>query len=135
MGNVSYSFTMSGAFSGPCRVGIFAGNVGNSGRISSGATYYGIMEMSGNVSEQPVTLANVDGRAFTGNHGNGQLTASANADVATWPSATASGVGSRGSSWSQGGTLYIRISDRTDAATPNTGRLASAGGRGVRSAP
>jgi len=40
---------------GPLRAGIFAGNAGNTGRESAGATFYGIMEMSGNVAEQVVT--------------------------------------------------------------------------------
>jgi formylglycine-generating enzyme required for sulfatase activity len=48
LGNAAYSLTNS-SFNVPMRVGIFAGNVLNSGRVTSGATYYGIMEMSGNL--------------------------------------------------------------------------------------
>ena len=40
-----------GAIGGPLRVGIFAANSGNTGRMTAGATYYGIMEMTGNLWE------------------------------------------------------------------------------------
>lgn len=56
-----------------------------SSRISSGAGYYGAMELSGNAYELTVTVANAAGRAFTGKHGDGALTAQGNADENNWP--------------------------------------------------
>ncbi|MBK6755576.1 MAG: hypothetical protein IPG69_18790 [Flavobacteriales bacterium] len=38
------------------RVGAFAANVGNIGRVPSGGSYYGIMELSGNVNERAITI-------------------------------------------------------------------------------
>ncbi|MCX6161979.1 MAG: SUMF1/EgtB/PvdO family nonheme iron enzyme, partial [Ignavibacteriae bacterium] len=47
VGNAATWNTIGTGIYGPVRVGIFAGNGLNTGRVSSGATYYGIMEMSG----------------------------------------------------------------------------------------
>jgi hypothetical protein len=122
-----------GPINGPVRVGIFAANVSNSGRVSAGASYYGIMELGGNVWERSVTIANADGRAFTGTHGNGALGASGIADVATWPSfSTASGAGFRGGAWGDGTTP---VSHRGNASFATPSATSSYGGRGVRLAP
>ncbi|MEQ9405159.1 MAG: SUMF1/EgtB/PvdO family nonheme iron enzyme [Cyclobacteriaceae bacterium] len=67
------------------RVGIFAANPNTTGRESSGATYWGIMEMSGNCWERAVTVGRPEGRAFEGTHGDGQLNESGNANNADWP--------------------------------------------------
>ena len=74
-GNASYG-TTDGSIDGPLRVGIFAANSLNSGRMTAGASYYGIMELSGNLWERPVTIGNATGRGFTGLHGDGALDAS-----------------------------------------------------------
>lgn len=71
-GNASYDIT-DGSIDGPLRVGIFAANADNQGRITAGASYYGIMELSGNLWERAVTVGNATGRDFTGLHGNGAL--------------------------------------------------------------
>ncbi|MEI6436578.1 MAG: hypothetical protein WCP32_17260, partial [Bacteroidota bacterium] len=63
--------------------------------------YYGIMEMSGNVCERPITVGNATGRNYTGNHGDGMLNSSGFADAASWPDATGVGAGFRGGGWSQ----------------------------------
>lgn len=89
-----------GLIGGPLRVGIFAAHTSNSGRFTSGGTYYGIMEMSGNVWERTITVGNSGGRSFTGNNGNGLLDANGDADVSNWPPAfSAVGSGLRGGSW------------------------------------
>lgn len=75
----------SGALSRPWRAGIYAANSASTGSISSGATYYGITEMSGNLMERTVYLGDSKGRLFTGEHGNGTLTVNGNADAANWP--------------------------------------------------
>jgi hypothetical protein len=57
------------AVMGPLRVGIFA--TPQSGRVAAGASYWGIMELSGNLSERVVTVGHPEGRRFAGTHGSG----------------------------------------------------------------
>lgn len=65
---------------GPVRVGGYAGS--STTRQQSGATYYGIMNMGDNVSELVVYLG---AASFNlSNHGNGELNATSNFDVAGW---------------------------------------------------
>jgi len=132
-GNCNYEwgleFTGGDEGRGPLRCGIFA--TGSSTRQQSGASYYGIMEMSGNLSERPVTLGNATGRAFTGNHGNGEIDASGNTDAANWPSTSAEGSGFRGGNWSYDDS-DTRVSDRDDAVWANTDRNSIYGFRAVR---
>ncbi|MGB2820990.1 MAG: SUMF1/EgtB/PvdO family nonheme iron enzyme [Phycisphaerae bacterium] len=54
---------------GPLRVGIFA--TPTSDRVSSGASYWGIQDLTGNVVERAVSVGHPAGRAFLGNHGDG----------------------------------------------------------------
>ena len=56
---------------GPLRAGIFAES--STGRTTSGASYYGVMELSGNLSEMVVTVGRSQGRQFQGTHGDGSL--------------------------------------------------------------
>lgn len=133
-GNVSVGIT-DGFINGPLRVGIFAANPASTGRVTAGASYYGIMELSGNLWERPVTIGNVTGRAFDGRHGNGTLDSSGNANVLNWPGITALGVGFRGSNWSAPLMVDLRISDRSNTASISSTRLNNRGGRGVRYAP
>ncbi|OGV87003.1 MAG: hypothetical protein A3K19_05205 [Lentisphaerae bacterium RIFOXYB12_FULL_65_16] len=117
---------------GPVRVGIFATAL--STRVSAGASYWGIMELSGNVWERPVTIGNATGRAFTGLHGNGVLNAAGDADVTAWPNTTATGAGFRGGSW-YNASAHARVSDRIFAAIVLAVRNDSSGSRAGRSAP
>ncbi|MCX6162107.1 MAG: SUMF1/EgtB/PvdO family nonheme iron enzyme [Ignavibacteriae bacterium] len=135
VGNAAYSSTIptTGSINGPVRVGIFAGNVLNTGRVSSGATYYGIMEMSGNLYERPVTVGRPAGRGFTGSHGNGLLSATGDADALLWPGTDALGTGLRGGRWN-GVTTILHVSDRLLAAYTDNVRANNYGGRGVRTA-
>lgn len=100
-GNASYDIT-DGSIDGPLRVGIFAAHADNSGRITAGASYYGIMELSGNLWERAVTVGNATGRDFTGLHGNGALSTNGHANETAWPGLTsgevtgATGSGFRG---------------------------------------
>ncbi len=130
-GNCSYDNTVQG----PMRVGAFA--TSSSDRTASGSTYYGIMEMSGNLFERPVTVGTAKGRAFTGTHGDGELDASGNANASTWPGgADPDGSGFRSSGWVSLST-HLRVSERNYAAyfDPDDRRLNDNGGRGVRMAP
>ncbi len=115
---------------GPTRVGMFA--TGSSGRESSGATYYGVMEMGGNITERHVSVANASGVAFTGNTGDGLLSSQGEQNQTSWPSPlTATGVGYRGGNWVQAAT-FVRTSDRSNAGSTDASRIYYVGGRGVR---
>lgn len=122
----------NGGVQGPLRVGPFANN--NSSRLRSGAGFYGILELSGNVWERAVTLGAADGRAFTGQHGNGLITFDGLADVTNWPAATGAGVGFRGGSWAEAASA-LAIANRARAATTVAGRENGSGGRGGRQLP
>ncbi|MCE3280127.1 MAG: hypothetical protein K0S44_2318 [Bacteroidetes bacterium] len=124
-----YGVASANAAYGPLRAGIFA--TGSSGRESAAATYYGVMEMGGNVYERTVCTANASGVAFNGTLGDGTLLASGDANQATWPSATtAVGIGQRGGQWVSAAT-YVRTSDRQGIVT-DAARTYVFGGRGVR---
>ena len=129
-GNCSYS-TTDGSIDGPLRVGIFAAHANNTGRVTSGASYYGIMEMSGNLWERSVTVGNATGRNFTGVNGDGILDAWGHADMTNCPDNSAVGSGFRGGNWHYD-SYYCRTSDRYLAANTNTYRLYYYGFRGVR---
>ena len=131
VGNAVYSFTIVSGNEGPLRVGIFAANGSNTGRVSAGASYWGIMELSGNVSERPVTIDNVTGLAFTGTHGDGVLTSSGNANAATWPGSDAVGSGWRGGAW-YSYTSLMQVSSRSNAGFSYSSREYSLGFRAVR---
>jgi formylglycine-generating enzyme required for sulfatase activity len=126
---------------GTMRAGCFAKS-STTNRYSSGATYYGILDMSGNTNERCITVGSSTGRAFTGTHGNGILNTSGSADVLNWPTGYV-GVGVRGGSWldshSSSGDSYLEISNRSKAVAYTNvadNRYAGyGGGRGVRTAP
>ncbi len=138
-GNASYDIT-DGSIDGPLRVGIFAANADNQGRITAGASYYGIMELSGNLWERAVTVGNATGRDFTGLHGNGALSTNGHANETAWPGLTsgevtgATGSGFRGGSWFFSAT-FMPVSARNSAAATHSIRLNSYGFRAVRVAP
>ena len=115
--------------SGPVRVGAFAAITG---RAPSGAGYYGVMDLSSNLYESPVTVGTTAGRAFTGLHGDGLLDAAGNANVTGWPNNT--GIGQRGGSWQQT-AINSRVSDRGLGSNTSGTRATNRGGRGVRRAP
>jgi len=122
----------SNATNGPVRCGLFATT--NAGRVLAGSTYWGIMEMSGNVRELTVTVGNSTGRKFAGAHGNGRLDSNGNADAPLWPDTTATGTGNRGGNWLEN-ALFLRTSDRRYAGRVISDRSAYIGWRAVRSAP
>ncbi|MCX6287190.1 MAG: hypothetical protein NTY96_08745 [Bacteroidetes bacterium] len=132
-GNTLYNIT-SISVVGPVRVGIFAGTSGNTGRVTAGSTYYGMLEMSGNLWERPISIGNNKGRSFSGIHGNGLLDLSGNADVTAWPGTDAIGASFRGGNWGNN-VGSLRVSDRRDGASVVDYRNSDYGGRGVRSFP
>ena len=149
VGNAAYATTSN---AGPLRSGIFA--TATSNRITSGGTYYGIMEMSGNMPEYCIMLGSVAGRSchFIPN-GNGVLSNLGNAQLSVggtgfWPgmegnlnlaaTTTCSGtceVTSSGGIRFRGGSIgdaaaSLSVSDRGTVFTP-TARAYNRGGRGV----
>lgn len=117
---------------GPIRVGCYG--IGQGTRVKAGAGYYGILELSANLWEHPVTVAY--GRFFTGQHGNGVLTSDGKADVALWPDAESAwgGFGNRGGAFVYSST-WSYTANRGSGAGTSAGRFNYYGGRGVRSAP
>ena len=81
-GNANYCCLGTG---GPVRCGIYAASSINHTKAEAGSTYYGIMEMSGNLEEMTVHVGNQAGMSFTGLHGNGELNSNGEADVDYWP--------------------------------------------------
>ena len=138
-GNASYD-PIDGSINGPLRVGIFAGHASNTGRITAGASYYGIMEMSGNLWERAVTVGNVTGRAFTGVHGNGALSTNGHANQTSWPGLSSGEVTGATGSGFRGGSWYLDESNmlasaRIYAATASPLQYYDYGFRAVRLAP
>jgi formylglycine-generating enzyme required for sulfatase activity len=119
---------------GPIRVGIFAGHPSNTGRPSSGAGYYGVMELSGNLWERSVTVGRLQGRLFTGQHGDGTLATNGNADTPSWPGISAVGSNYRNGSWLNAISL-LQVSNRSNGAFSLSVRNNDLGFRGCRSAP
>lgn len=139
-GNAIYEFTHPIALEGPIRVGIFAAHNDNSGRVTSGAGYWGIMELSGNTWERPVTVGNSDGRNFTGLHGNGHLNTEGHGTIEAWPGSSVDGItgadgsGLRGSSWGSA-IRFLQVSNREGATLAISIRQGGGGNRGLRSLP
>jgi formylglycine-generating enzyme required for sulfatase activity len=117
---------------GPFRCGVFA--EAGATRALAGASYYGIMDLGGNVAEYTVSagyLSLIFQRRF---HGNGMLTFFGTHDGLTWPVDGFTGYAPRGGSWSSI-VQDQRVSDRRTMLPFNTTRFADRGFRGVRRAP
>jgi len=130
-GNANYSST-DGSIDGPFRVGIFAANSGNLNRITSGSSYWGVLELSGNLMERCISAGHPVGLLFTGKNGNGSITSNGEADVENWPSANAAGAGFRGGSWYIDAS-ELRVSDRDNGNDVAEIRFNWCGFRCVRS--
>lgn len=130
--NCNYNLNDGGGgqpIGGPVRVGIFATVL--SDRVLSGASHYGVMEMTGNCWERPVTVGNEAGRIFNGLNGNGLLDATGNANVLNWPNSSSAGSGFRMGNWFRG-TDRARITDRFFASSALDNRTGHRGFRCVR---
>ncbi len=130
---------------GIVRAGIFQDE--DTGRVETGGSYWGIMELSGNLRERLVRVNRPAGRALRHFHGDGQLTPCGEADVVTWPDTDSDGAGTHGGDYRHGGsgpgTVSRQISGG-DGGGPGVGSGAMRGGwknvatlgwRGVRTAP
>ena len=139
--NVTYTGGDGGQ--GPVRVGIHA-KVGSPSREASGAAYYGVLDMSGNVWEAVVMVSDPSGAvgtpSYDGKWGDGVLDwATGRANESTWPLGNPGGFGSRGGSW--GNFWYdLRVSSRICSFPGHTclwtrnpdSRHEHHGGRGAR---
>ena len=133
IGNAFYLETSSG-FGGPARCGVFAASAINKTREETGGTYYGIMEMTGNLYERMVSMGSPGGRAFDGLHGDGALSVAGEHNVPNWPAVTGGEIGYRGGSYINGPD-FCRVSDRYDAANNANITNSRIGFRAVRTAP
>jgi formylglycine-generating enzyme required for sulfatase activity len=128
----------AGSVQGPMRCGMAAAN--STTRAQAGASYWGILDLSGNVWKRPVTVGNSTGRTFTGTNGTGLLASDGNATNSDWPGYSAGEVSGatgccfRGGAWISGFTLE-RVSDRDNAAYVDTNRGSSYGARFARTSP
>ncbi len=73
----------SASVDGPLRVGIFANHNSNTGRQTAGASYYGILDLTGNLEELTVSYSSP---LFAAQLGDGTLDQNGNSDVSGWSS-------------------------------------------------
>lgn len=130
VGNATYHETTFGFFDRPYRCGLFADGAINKTRRETGGTYYGVMDMSGNLWERTINIAYEESRTFTATHGDGVLTPEGFANVLTWPDASAVGIGKRGGMWRHP-VNQIYISDRQFGAIVENDRRRNSGYRAV----
>jgi hypothetical protein len=120
------------------RAGAFA--TPESDRVAAGASYWGIMDLSGNLAERVVTVGNVAGRRFAGTHGAWpDAIFTVGKRDARFPEDWGWGFGTRGGSLSSEGSKDLRISDRqnmnnTSYHLPSRSRTVQVGVRAVRTA-
>lgn len=113
--NHGVTFTSGDGGQGPIRTGIFAAT--DNSRQGSGGSFYGVMEMSGNVWETVVSGGLVSSRSFSGTHGDGLLSSNGNATNSDWPGNIGGeivsdyGSGGRAGGWNNF-QPRLRISDR-----------------------
>ncbi|MEM6396632.1 MAG: SUMF1/EgtB/PvdO family nonheme iron enzyme [Bacteroidota bacterium] len=124
----------NGTINGPVRVGLFAASAVNASREETGGTYYGVMEMSGNLYERCITVGTPTGRGFRGLHGDGEISFNGQADSGNWPSTSGDGFGYKGASWLNSLSFQM-VSDRFDGASviaSGNNRLGFRGGRSAQ---
>ncbi len=113
--------------SGPLRCGFAA--TSTTTRVQAAASYYGIMEMAGNLSERSITVGSTQGRAFTGLNGDGELDVNGDANVANWPDAN--GQSARGGNFRRNAER-MKVSTRSFASYVADERYDNVGWRGGR---
>ncbi len=110
----------SGNLAGPLRVGVFA-EISAGQRKNAGATYWGIMEMSGNLWEGCISFGNIDGRSFK--------------NLNDWQFENFAAAGQRGGDWTYNHMLainYWTVSARQVAQNAYNARGSGNGFRCVR---
>ncbi|MDX1478009.1 MAG: SUMF1/EgtB/PvdO family nonheme iron enzyme [Saprospiraceae bacterium] len=117
-GNANLILTSGGT---PYRCGIFAASALSPTRDETGSSYYGVMEMSGNLMEIYVSVGTSAGRQFNGATGDGELDAAGD-DNAGWPGEVA---GTAPEGW-RGGS-YINFEDRLETSNRASAAVGNAG--------
>jgi formylglycine-generating enzyme required for sulfatase activity len=123
---------------GPVRCGIFART--GTDRIKAGATYYGILDMCGNVHELTTSVGSTQGRVFIGTHGDGILSVNGCGNNSDWPGYIVNEItlgyfSRKGAGFSSDGIQRVRISDRFLGNMVNATRYFQHGIRGVLTSP
>jgi len=117
---------------GPLRVGFAATQTTD--RAGAGASYWGVMELSGNVWEQAYSVGYANGNIapFTGLLGNGELSPVGEANQTGWSLDPSHSIVRGGSYYSS--TAHCQISNRNyiSSNSLNLNRDKETGGRGVR---
>jgi hypothetical protein len=114
------------------RCGIFAASAINKTRQETGASYYGLMELTANVTEPIIGIGSASSRVFSGLHGDGFLDANADASASVrrnWGGLN----GGRGIVW-RDLTVSYRYFNAYGISAQST-RLEFIGIRGCRTAP
>jgi hypothetical protein len=97
----------------------------NSDRVHAGATYYGILNMTGSMIERCVGGWGYDYSSFTNENGDGNINSFGNSDITVW---------SNMQYWNRGGSLTNNASNRLSERWWRDENHYNAGsGRGVRS--
>lgn len=131
------SYIYGGAFGsgtqGPVGAGIFARDATTT-RVATGASYWGAMELSGNVRETTIRISrsqDTNPSLYTGVWGDGILDVTGLYNASLWP-ATGTYYSPRGGDFANGNT-HSRVSDRSNYLSSDfTSREYIQGGRGVR---
>lgn len=130
---ISNNFVSGDGSRGPVRAGIFALPL-NSTREQSGAGYYGIMELGGNVTEACVAVTDITSTGgtipFTRVWGDGSLDAGSAANTNGWPTEALGGIIQRGGGWDDSAAA-LRLADRSYLNWTGV-RARESGGRGGR---
>jgi formylglycine-generating enzyme required for sulfatase activity len=121
---------------GPLRTGFAATLL--TGRTGAGASYWGILDLTGNVWEQTFQCGYYNGSVrtsvpiFTGIPGDGAIDATGNADATNWGGGVSMSV-VRGGNWEYT-AQRAQVSDRNyvNSTAQNSSRISRTGGRGVR---
>jgi formylglycine-generating enzyme required for sulfatase activity len=138
-GNGLCAWGANNAALGPLRCGFAA--TATSSRVQAGGSYYGCMDMAGNVWEQCVGGRQDIGTnygGFAGAVGDGLLLATGYANASGWPAwggSTSGGGMMRGGDWFTNDARTLQISDRWNSSgyqNLNQTRDLRIGGRGVR---
>jgi formylglycine-generating enzyme required for sulfatase activity len=128
-GNAMMNETV-GALAGPLRGGVFAASFANPTRVNAGATYWGIMEMGGNLYEPVIKLRTANSSYnYDGVHGDGTLTATGEDDVVNWPNSG----GRRGGTYNYDSNR-MRMADRQQCES-NPAKNSEGTCRGIITAP
>ncbi len=125
LGLCSYHTSDNGSF-GPLRCGFAAttADIANK-KQQSGASFYGVMELSGNLSESCVAVGSVAGRSFTATNGDGNVS-----NGTAWPNHEA--YSDRGGNYVRNNTR-LQVSNRSRATIGVNTKFSNTGWRGVRS--